>query len=95
MIREDGTGPDKGVRVVDPKRAKSHRPDLEDGVDVFPPPFARDVGDIGGIGGMAALIATGDTTEREGLRAWPAARTPGSRATPHPGIRLLPPDMPR
>jgi len=35
VIRDDGTGLGKGVRLVNQQRAKSHRPDLEDGLDVF------------------------------------------------------------
>jgi len=35
IARDDGTGPGKGVRLVNQERAKSHRPGLEDGLDVF------------------------------------------------------------
>src|SRR4051812_33191606 len=36
VIRDDGTGLGKGVRLVNQQRVKSQRPDLEDGLDVFP-----------------------------------------------------------
>ena len=35
VIRDDGTGLGKGVRLVNQQRAKSRRPELEDGLDVF------------------------------------------------------------
>src|SRR3954451_7726539 len=35
VIRDDGTGLGKGGRLVNQERARSHRPDLEDGLDVF------------------------------------------------------------
>jgi hypothetical protein len=35
VIRDDGTGLGKGVRLVNERRAKLHHPDLEDGLDVF------------------------------------------------------------
>jgi hypothetical protein len=35
VVRDDGTGLGKGVRLVNQQRAKAHRPDLEDGLDAF------------------------------------------------------------